>query len=382
MPIFFGNKISCSVCFYIFAKNQEYSMSENDRFLDADEIGTLGFVQIPLPVLLDKRITASAKVLYGILKRYARGDGICYPGVVRLSNGLGISQKTVQRKILELTEIGLIERRGRRGTTNFYYMKDIRLVYGCGENKECMSKETAKMLLDAGEARMVQRKLTRRILFLEHYDKEDPWNGDTRRFLDEEVVDNEFVGVQAEDLPRFEAARSRSEKQLKKSEEARQRRIARKVARDIGPPQEKSKKEEKWTKNVNMRIVETEWKRIVKEKWPSEKGAVIAWGGKEFGLARGMFDRFRASGLPDQEILFALTEVLLNWEDFQERYGIESLPKINIVYGYSETWFPEVWNNRKGSSSRVVPRTTARKMRQFDESKATDEEKEGGVSLI
>ena len=83
-----------------------------------------GFVQLPRAVLFHPDLTDGAKVLYSALLSYAWDAGQCWPGQARLAEDLGVGERTVQRRIDELQQHGLlaVKRRGQ-GKTNLYLLR-------------------------------------------------------------------------------------------------------------------------------------------------------------------------------------------------------------------------------------------------------------------
>jgi biotin operon repressor len=85
-----------------------------------------GFVMMPAPVLLAAELSNPAKVLYGLLRYYARQKQACFPSQERLSESLGYGERHVRRLLDELEAAGLItiEQRGER-RTNLYWIEPL-----------------------------------------------------------------------------------------------------------------------------------------------------------------------------------------------------------------------------------------------------------------
>lgn len=82
-----------------------------------------GFVKLPNHILLHPHLSLQAKLLYSLLRRYARDKGYCYPGCKRLAQDMRRSERTVRRCMDELVSHGIVTkwRRGLR-QTNVYYL--------------------------------------------------------------------------------------------------------------------------------------------------------------------------------------------------------------------------------------------------------------------
>ncbi len=81
------------------------------------------FVKLPHVILLHPNLSLQAKLLYGILRRYAREKGYCYPGYARLAEDMRRSERTVRRAMDELVAAGIVGK-WQRGLkqTNVYYL--------------------------------------------------------------------------------------------------------------------------------------------------------------------------------------------------------------------------------------------------------------------
>lgn len=101
-----------------------------------DEIGQAPFVMLNDWVLWDKGISDGARATYCALIRFARQDGVCFPGQSRLAAGRGLTERALRDQLKELEARGLIsiERRGK-GLTNRYWIEPLQTVYGSEENQ-------------------------------------------------------------------------------------------------------------------------------------------------------------------------------------------------------------------------------------------------------
>lgn len=87
-----------------------------------------GFTIIPNVVLLDRRLSLGARMLYGVLKSYAWHHDAVWPGQERVADELGISVRSLREYGRELVDVGLVTiRRRGRGMTNVYSINDPKL---------------------------------------------------------------------------------------------------------------------------------------------------------------------------------------------------------------------------------------------------------------
>src|SRR5262245_32227947 len=66
-----------------------------------------GFVCLPRAVLRARGLSRDAKLLYALLRDYARQDGQCFPGTARLRADLGCGHNQLARALGELEAAGL-----------------------------------------------------------------------------------------------------------------------------------------------------------------------------------------------------------------------------------------------------------------------------------
>lgn len=70
-----------------------------------------GFFQnvlIPKAIAQRKELSASAKLLYGVLNSHCGKDGKVYPSQATLAEEIGVEEKSIQRTIQNLADVGLI----------------------------------------------------------------------------------------------------------------------------------------------------------------------------------------------------------------------------------------------------------------------------------
>ena len=97
-------------------------LEDNTLIFDSPDLRH-GFVQLPLPVLKDNRLSSMDKVVYAVLLSYAWQSRRCFPGRQTIANDAGVSILTISKSIAHLREFNLIEveRRGQ-GKVNIYHI--------------------------------------------------------------------------------------------------------------------------------------------------------------------------------------------------------------------------------------------------------------------
>lgn len=94
---------------------------DNKTVAFASSVWQHGFTIVPNAVLLDRSLSAHARILYSVLTHYARQTEECWPGQERLAEDLRLSEPTLRKALKELVDRELVERRRRgRGMTNIY----------------------------------------------------------------------------------------------------------------------------------------------------------------------------------------------------------------------------------------------------------------------
>ncbi len=99
-----------------------------ERWLDAG-----GWTTVYHLITLDRRISDGAYRLYLLLHRYAQGKACAWPSRETLARDLGVSVATIRRRLEELSEVGLIERRKEHfGGVSVTYILDPHSRYAEG----------------------------------------------------------------------------------------------------------------------------------------------------------------------------------------------------------------------------------------------------------
>lgn len=73
-----------------------------------------GFAAVPTWMIRDRRVPRSAILVYASLSSRA-GMGAIFPSQATIAEESGLSERTVRRMMVHLEEIGVVERRARRG---------------------------------------------------------------------------------------------------------------------------------------------------------------------------------------------------------------------------------------------------------------------------
>jgi predicted transcriptional regulator len=111
------------------SKGKETSMP-NDEIRFRRRIEEAGYSILYHVLTLDGELSDPAFRLYSLLLKYAQQKDYAYPGVKRLAEDLGKSEKSVKRALAELGRRGLISRQRRFGTSTITYIEDPNEVYG------------------------------------------------------------------------------------------------------------------------------------------------------------------------------------------------------------------------------------------------------------
>jgi len=78
-----------------------------------------------------RHLSDGAKLTYQVIDSYDWSDGAglrkgyAFPSIANLARARGVSERTLQRQIQELTNAGLLAKEERPGQTNFLYIEDV-----------------------------------------------------------------------------------------------------------------------------------------------------------------------------------------------------------------------------------------------------------------
>ncbi len=99
-------------------------MNEELRFRSPNEAA--GFTILPNLVLMSFQLSNPAKLLYALLRHFARQNGRCWPGQARLGIHLGLHERQIRNLLKELTEGRLITiERLDYNKTNRYWLEPL-----------------------------------------------------------------------------------------------------------------------------------------------------------------------------------------------------------------------------------------------------------------
>lgn len=138
------------------------SSKKSESSTSTTELQQLGFVIVPLVLLLDDALSRSQKLLYIMLRRFADKDERCFPSVKRLSRYMGVTERTIQTLMGELENYGVIKREHRIGRTNIYDLSVYRNVYCVDSETEVLRVDTLQALHQIGEDKLADKVLRRR----------------------------------------------------------------------------------------------------------------------------------------------------------------------------------------------------------------------------
>lgn len=282
-----------------------------------DQVEGVGFVKVPLLVLLDSRLGMKSKLVYTLLRHYAWQGDVCHPGRARLANDLGLSEKTIQGAIEALEKVGLVtqERKGQ-GKTNVYWIEPLRSVYGVNKSN-ALSRQAMEWC-----------RLEAPVLEAEKDIDPEPVRVDMGASRLKEVV---------------ESART-------KSNEATERRIQlRKVSSGSG---KKTAKIAKSYKNgYRPKQLQEVWKRAWEDSFPGI--TCSPWGPKEFSQLAKMVEYYG----PEQ-VKEVLDYIPRHWEEIRQWDSVQvaPFPDLQFILGFRSKIYPAVqngepfWSTKKRAS--------------------------------
>lgn len=98
-------------------------MNEQDTIYVEDATLRNGFTIIPNAIIGRRDISAGAKLAYVLLLSYAWQKGSCFPGQLRMSEDMGVTDRTIRTYLRELETVGLVITRQRGlNQTNVYIL--------------------------------------------------------------------------------------------------------------------------------------------------------------------------------------------------------------------------------------------------------------------
>lgn len=83
---------------------------------------------VPDAIMKSGDLSATAKLCYGRLARYAGEDGRCFPSMQTLAKELRVTERAARNNVRQLERAGLLRRRSQPGKTNWFeFLWDPRL---------------------------------------------------------------------------------------------------------------------------------------------------------------------------------------------------------------------------------------------------------------
>lgn len=335
-----------------------------------DEVEYLGFIQLPTLVMYDQRLSHVQRILYCILRRYARQEDHCFPAVKRLCKALGLSERRVQEHIGVLEEKGLITRHFRKGRSTIYEFERLDEVYA-GNDRQ-LTDDVVAMLRAVGEDHAANAIVNRRA----GIEPGDELPLPTEDGESDPEPESESESVPKSSAPRFEDVQEKIAEQQAKSDEFTERRKEnqRKVAKD--PTRKRAKvpgvADGEDGPRLTVRDVELEFRATAKSVWPDNPAAWPEWDGRNRGIARDLCRKFG-----HELVIQALSIIITNWSEYVDRFGLKGYPTMKLVAYFADSWFPEI---RAGESIDPTPkRARVRREREYDEATGTDG---GGITFI
>jgi hypothetical protein len=105
----------------------------------------------PDSLTFDQRVSAEGKVLWAALCSYGESPERCFPGVETLARRLGVSDRTIQRKLAELQATGWIEvvprfTEGRQRSNGYLVRRHLTSVSSRGDTAVTLGGDSAVTL--------------------------------------------------------------------------------------------------------------------------------------------------------------------------------------------------------------------------------------------
>jgi len=311
------------------------------------EIETLPFVQLPLLVMSDRRLSAGAKLAYCVLLRFSFQKTICFPSMGRIADMIGVSVDTARRHLKELVDRGLFVVESRVGQSNVYSregrMEDVYCEDGF------LSDDSLDTLLSCGEFKLVERLKEERSEIISLMKFKNVSNIPDEINISEKM---EVVDVK-KNKPRkiirnFEELKGMaeaSEKNTRNKIDGRAKRLQQKKsnpewvevtqeAKNNNRNENMKSKAEKGSL-LNTLDVEAVWKSSISKKWP-EKNLYRPWSIKDKGRIKVL-----ASKWTYEDLIKAIPVIFNDWENLALKYGLRGYPSVGAVVGYADSLLPD-----------------------------------------
>lgn len=101
----------------------------NEQLRFRRRIDQAGWARLSHALTLDHTLSDGAYRLYALLLKYARQASGCWPGVRRLAQDLGKTERTITNRLADLTNKGLVTRERRFGRSSVTWIEDLEKVY-------------------------------------------------------------------------------------------------------------------------------------------------------------------------------------------------------------------------------------------------------------
>jgi hypothetical protein len=287
-----------------------------------DRIEGVGFVQLPLLVLMDSRLDPKGKVVYALLRHYARQGDVCWPGQGTLAADTGLSEKTVRGAVEALERVGLVTHVQVGNTkTNRYWLEPLRSVYGVTNSDE-LSPEAIKWCRIAVEG--------------EETSEEEPPPSliriDTGARLATEVISN------AQARSHASAEEKRAKRALSQASQSGARKATVKETRVI-------------RNGYKPAEVQQVWRRAWEDAFL--KAPYTPWRAKELKQVGMLVEDYGVEAVKK-----VLDYIPRQWEKIREWDGVNTppFPDLTFIVGFRSRIFPAVatgevfWSTKKSAS--------------------------------
>jgi len=278
-------------------------MTEQVQFVD--QVSALGFVQLPVAVLRDSRLSDGALRTYATLVSFARQEQRCWPGLDRIARDRGKSPRRITAHLQELRRVGLVSTTRRVGTSQVYWIIPMWNVYGRADEPHRFTEEAIAVCSLDDDGRIPKRKDVK---------------------VSKEVPSEPPPPVDMGTVALVVGAASQ------RTEEARAARGAKEATRQAAKADKRAAKVERETGLTGEKF-RLRWMELYREKWPNLP--MPTWGKAERSLAKRIVTNYPELALEVCE------RVIEYWEDYARRWSLDGVPTIKLVWGYREGLFAE-----------------------------------------
>lgn len=328
-------------------------MPESFSSREQSEIEFLGFVQIPIPILYDSRLSYTEKFFWCLLKRYSRNSGSCFPSISKLAAGMGVSEKHVYELKDKLANCGLIKIRKRSGTRNEYEIVPMHIAYAKDQRGLMLNDNAIRDLEQRGETWTIDAIMSMR------ESCESP--------IAEKPVEIGAVGLKRKleiDKEREAYEQNRKEKKGKQLFSSASPKGVKRVTGGEIPHGE--------SLAHPYGGIEDAWIDSIRETWPEAPALARKFNTTDWRIVKSFVkENGGVEGGGVEFVQGAISVIVKNWKSYSIRFNTRAeYPDMKSLARYANIWFTEIRGGR---------RPDARQQTARDRAIESGEYKEGGT---